>query len=232
MTPPLKILQWNARGLYKSRLEEFKNNLRFHNPHIVLLSETHWKNEYKVKFSSYNSFVLNRVGQGGGVAILTKKNMQATTLDVEPNENFEEIGVTIKLKNKEELEVLSLYCPNGNRCNYEEIENILTNTGNSVIAGGDLNAHSELWEDGYPTNTCGRNIKNYLHNESKFILATPKNLGTKPSLFDNRNATIDLTLCTPDIANLTTIVTGPYWGSDHLPVFMEVKLNSTPQAHH
>lgn len=100
MTPPLKILQWNARGLYKSRLEEFKNNLRSHNPHIVLLSETHWKNEYKVKFSSYNSFVLNRVGQGGGVAILTKKNMQATTLGVEPNENFEAIGVTIKQHRK------------------------------------------------------------------------------------------------------------------------------------
>ncbi len=87
-----------------------------------------------MKFSSYTSFVLNRVGQGGGVAILTKKNMQATTLVVESNENFEAMGVTIKLKNKEELDVISLYCPNGNRCNYEEIKNILTNTGNSATS--------------------------------------------------------------------------------------------------
>jgi hypothetical protein len=41
MIPPIKIIQWNARGLYRSRLEEFKNHLRNHNTHIVLLSETH-----------------------------------------------------------------------------------------------------------------------------------------------------------------------------------------------
>ena len=44
---------------------------------------------------------------------------------------------------------------------------------------------------------------------------------------DNRNATIDLTLCTPDLAKNTTIVTGPYWGSDHLPVIIEPQLNIT-----
>jgi len=227
MTKPLKIIQWNARGLYRSRLEEFKNQLRYHNPHIVLLSETHWKDEYKVKFSAYNSFNLNRASQGGGVAILVKKNIQATLLDFPPHENIEAVGATIRLSNKDIIEVASVYCPNGNRCNYEEIENILTHTGRSAIVGGDLNAHSDLWEDGYPTNASGRNLKQYLQNENKFILATPKSLGTRPSLTDNRNSTIDLTLCTPDLAKNTTIVTGPYWGSDHLPVVIELQINIT-----
>jgi len=112
MTKPLRIIQWNARGLYRSRLEEFKNQLRHHNPHIVLLSETHWKDEYKVKFSAYNSFYLNRASQGGGVAILIKKNIQATLLDFPPHENIEAVGATIRLSNKDIIEIASVYCPN------------------------------------------------------------------------------------------------------------------------
>lgn len=137
------------------------------------------------------------------------------------------IGITIKLKNNQELDVVSVYCPNGSQSNYEELETILNNTGNSAIVCGDLNAHSELWEDGYPTNTSGRNLKHYILNEDKFLLATPKNLGTRPSLTDNRSATIDLTLCTPNLARNTSIVTGPYWGSDHLPVIIEIQANTT-----
>jgi exonuclease III len=209
-------------------LEEFKSHLRLHDPHIVLLSETHWKDEYKVKFSSYNSFTLNRASQGGGVAILIKKNLQATPLAVPSHVNLEAIGASVTLKNQLIIEVISVYCPNGNNCRYEVLENLLTNTGNSAIVGGDLNAHSDLWEDGYPTNTSGRNVKHYIQNEDKFILTTPKNLGTRPSLNDNRSATIDLTMCTPNLALDTTIVTGPYWGSDHLPVIIELKVNATP----
>ncbi len=71
---PFKLLQWNARSLYKSKLVEFKQQLRDLNPHVVLLSETHWKDEYIPKFSAYTPIVLNRSGQGGGVAILAKKS--------------------------------------------------------------------------------------------------------------------------------------------------------------
>ena len=40
--PQINIIQWNARSLYRSKLELFENNLRSSNPSIVLLSETHW----------------------------------------------------------------------------------------------------------------------------------------------------------------------------------------------
>jgi exonuclease III len=171
-------------------LEEFKSHLRLHDPHIVLLSETHWKDEYTVKFSAYNSFTLNWVSQVGGVAILIKKKLQATVA-VSSHINLEAIGASVTLKNQLIIEVISVYCPNGNNCRYEEIENLLTNNGNSAIVGGDLNAHSDQWEDGYPTNASGRYVKQYIQNEDKFILTTPKNLGTRPSLNDNRSATKD-----------------------------------------
>lgn len=116
MTTPLKIVQWNARSLYKSKLQEFKYNLLLTNPHIVLLSETHWKDSYVAQSSAYKPFALNRPTQGGGVAILVKKNIRATPLTFPQSNNIEAIGITIKIRNNTYLDFLSLYCPNGNSC--------------------------------------------------------------------------------------------------------------------
>jgi hypothetical protein len=37
-------------------------------------------------------------------------------------------------------------------------------------------------------------------------------------------------MCTPNLAHLSTAVTGPYWGSDHLLVIIELSINSTPHV--
>lgn len=50
MTEKLTIIQWNARGLTKARLEEFRNYLSSFNLHIVLLNETFWRNIFEIKF--------------------------------------------------------------------------------------------------------------------------------------------------------------------------------------
>ena len=53
-TNKLICLQWNARGLTKSRLEEFRTLLNSHDPAIVFLSETHWNKFFQVKFRNYS----------------------------------------------------------------------------------------------------------------------------------------------------------------------------------
>ena len=58
----LKIIQWNARGLNKSKLTEFKANLDTLDPTMVLLSETHRNNQSKPSFSNYNLVFKNRPG--------------------------------------------------------------------------------------------------------------------------------------------------------------------------
>jgi exonuclease III len=141
MTPPLKIIQWNARSLYKSKLQEFKYNLLLTNPHIVLLCETHWKDHYTAQFSAYQTFALNRPTQGGGVAILVKKNIQTSPLPLPQSSDIEAIGVTIKTRNNTHLDIISLYCPNGNSCRRGNIEAILNAPRNTTIIGGDFNAH-------------------------------------------------------------------------------------------
>lgn len=87
-----------------------------YNPHTVLLSEMHRKDEYKVKFSAYSSCCVNRASQGGEVAILTKKNLQVIPLWIPVSENLEAVGVTIKLTNSDTVDGISLYYLNSNRC--------------------------------------------------------------------------------------------------------------------
>lgn len=69
----LSVVQWNSRGLTRAKLIEFKNCLRTLNPDVVLLSETHWSDNFKVTLQTYNITLKNRLDGYGGVAILTKK---------------------------------------------------------------------------------------------------------------------------------------------------------------
>ena len=159
------IIQWNARGLYRSRLEEFRNNLCSINPHIILLSETHWKSQYNVLFSAFNVIKYNRPTQGGGVAILIKKNIPFSQINLPLFENLEAVGACIKLKNNTSLNLLSIYCPNGNECTYEELEELNLAAGQNAIIGGDFNAHAALWDDYFPPNRCGRLLTKLLEAE-------------------------------------------------------------------
>lgn len=79
---PSKIYQYDEyaknnpmelQGIKKSKLEEFKANIRIINPSIVLLSETHWNKNLNLNFSSYNIIRSDREDSYGGVTILIKK---------------------------------------------------------------------------------------------------------------------------------------------------------------
>ena len=224
MTEPLRILQWNSRSLYRAKLEEFRANLKTFNPLLALISETNWRNEYKVKFTAYNVFSFNRQGPGGGVAILAKKSLRISKLHLPPINNFETIGITVELADGTKLDIISAYCPNGNNCHRDDINLLFNSTGNTAIIGGDFNAHHPIWEDGHPSNKCGRILADILLEESNFILTTPKDLGTRPGTTSAQPATIDLTFMSPDIANLAYTHLGPYWSSDHLPVIIDLQL--------
>nr|CAH0102047.1 unnamed protein product [Daphnia galeata] len=161
----LQILQWNARGLFRAKLQEFRENLRSVNPIFVFLSETHWKNEYTIKFSADNSYLLNRPGQGGGVAILVKKAIQTNILTLPYLPNLEAVGVSVKL-NYSLIDLISVYCPNGNQCNAQEINLLFNTPRNKAIIGGDFNVHSEHTEEAQHLSKYPRLLK--LHYRSYF----------------------------------------------------------------
>jgi exonuclease III len=120
MTNNLICLQWNARELTKSRLEEFRVLLNQLNPDLVFLSETHWSHHFNVKFKFYHVLKRDRqLHRGGGVALLVKKSIQ---FSVKPPINLnaiEAIGATI-FTNSGEVDCFSVYSPKGD-CSSEDI---------------------------------------------------------------------------------------------------------------
>lgn len=51
---PVECMQWNARGLTKSKLSEFKQFLSLEAPDVVLISESHWSDSFLVGFRHYH----------------------------------------------------------------------------------------------------------------------------------------------------------------------------------
>jgi ribonuclease HI/endonuclease/exonuclease/phosphatase family metal-dependent hydrolase len=229
MSEKLKIIQWNARSLYKAKLAQFKVDLNSLDPDIVLLCETFWNDKYKAMFSAYHPFVNNRTDRrGGGVAILVKKNIPAKPHATPSTEKVEAIGIMVKLKTKT-INITSVYCPHGD-CDKKDILDLLNTAGDSAIVGGDFNAHSELWEDSTTPNRAGSALEEALMESSDFTLCTPRNLGTRRG--QGSISTIDLTLATTDLFPIINITKGPNdWRSDHIPVLITVDIHPQRTNH-
>ena len=220
----MKILQWNAAGLYKSKLLMLKADLRLLNPALVILCETGWNDQYKAVFTAYNPFVINRQNQrGGGVAILVKKSIPASPIVIPHLDHIEAVGVTIRAGGRE-VDVVSAYCPHGD-CDIGEIRQLFGAVGEHAIIAGDFNGHSPLWADGRRNNQCGHSLVRFLDEDDRFVLNTPKNLKTRVNPTNGTHSTIDLTFTTVDLGLAASIHLGPRtWRSDHNPIICSIDI--------
>lgn len=221
--PNLTYVQWNARGLTKARLEEFRNFVTSSKPSIILLCETFWNNNFSVKFRSYNVINKNRLDRhGGGVAILIHNSIPHRQLPIANTPTIEAIGISIHTKDLGVVDIISAYCPQGN-CTTEEI-NKLIYRNNHFIVGGDFNAHHGMWSHLTP-NISGKSIHSALMMSPTATLITPHSLETYVHPSTGRTSTIDLTISSPNIACDASITVGPYLGSDHLPIIINTSLS-------
>ena len=74
-TNSLKCIQWNARGLTKSRLEEFRILLNPDDRDLIVLSETFWNNNFIVKLKNYSILKKDRITRRGGFYLKNAKNV-------------------------------------------------------------------------------------------------------------------------------------------------------------
>ena len=83
----------------------------------------------------------------------------------------------------------------------------------------DLNAYHDFWESALPRsrrNRSGLSLSTFLANSATFSLLTPPGLPTRTDSVSGNPSTLDL--CLGNGPLLTTITTGPYMGSDYLPI--------------
>ncbi|KZS10253.1 Uncharacterized protein APZ42_025309 [Daphnia magna] len=222
---PLWLVQWNTRGLTKSRLEEFRNFLSSSTPSIVLLCETIWNNKFSVKFRTYNLINKNRTDRpGGGVAILVHHLIPYTTLVIRTSPNTEAVGISINVTGYGKIDIISVYCPHGD-CTKEEITQLLGSSNtHKTLVGGDPNGHHESWSSNQRPNRSGKSIYSALLETPEFTLITPPKLGTYVNPSTGRTSTLDLTTMSAVLACDATVTLGPYIGSDHLPVIIDNKM--------
>ena len=102
-----KILQWNINGYYK-HYEQLQIILRQHNPTILCLQETNFKNEHQPILKGYAIFTKNRKDTNhasGGITIAITETVRATEIPL--TTNLEAIAVAVSLPTS--INIANLY---------------------------------------------------------------------------------------------------------------------------
>ena len=97
----MRCISWNCRGLGNSRsIQNLREIIRSQRPSLIFLIETLVNDEkieqLRIQLGFDGMFVVNRVGRGGGLALLWKQPMTCNLLSFQ--NNF--IDVSVHVPNK------------------------------------------------------------------------------------------------------------------------------------
>nr|CAI5829658.1 unnamed protein product [Callosobruchus analis] len=211
-------MQWNARSAVSNRNSLVKA-LSDLDIDIALLSETWFKPDRSYNFTGYKVIRQDRQDGTTGVAILIKNNIvfQEINLHNIP-EDMQACAVKI-INSNPPLTLSSIYCPPDVRLSTQNYLSLIDNFTGSIIIGGDFNGHHDLWGS-YKINTAGSNIVNLLNQTDLVIL----NDGSQTKISrSSQHSAVDLTLVSPDMANIITWRVLPdTLGSDYFVILMSI----------
>lgn len=144
------------------------------NPDILLLSETHLKENRQFKISNYNIIRGDRINNnGGGTAIIFKNGLQFKNFRHEINDTFEAVLVDSCL-NSSWVTIISFYGLPKPSIHLELISNFFENLNNNFICGGDFNARLPNM-DNISVNTSGSFFDNLIKNNPNIGAIFPRN---------------------------------------------------------
>ena len=165
-----KLWYTNIDGLMSTRLE-VEELLAREKPDMLALCETKWKDEWGMPDlgkGRYDFWIKNRQGKaGGGVMVLTNKNLRVVRVDIRDN-NAEIVKVIVQTGNEGERIFVGVYVPpKTSSWTSEEYEAMLGDTlkeleelalqSKDVVIVGDFNCKEINWEEG----TCQGGEQSY-----------------------------------------------------------------------
>ena len=244
----LRILQWNAGGLFPSRRAELITFLSGNQYDLIFLQETHFSATKKFQIPGYYTLRLDRTfcrqgpvssgthNTGGGVLTLIHSDLAFSPVSVSSLSSQDLYSdytcVKVLFSNHSPLQFLNLYSPPfrstpsdfRTRTFYPDI---LPNSPDTFIVG-DFNAHHLTWDRLIPPNPCGNDLFRWITSSGLEILNDP----ASPMLLHHSTgsrSSPDISLASASLAPHCEWRTLPGLGSDHLPI--EIVLPLSPVHH-
>ena len=226
----LKLLQWNAKGI-RTNMVELEDRIRKFNLDIIMIQETKLRAlDKNPAIKGYSTVRKDRgVGSGGGLLFFIKEDILFTTIDNTPSAQNSLLEIqSIELRAKPFVKTLlsNVYCPPSRGANHgNEFEMSELPHDRNAITGGDLNAHSQMWDRWQPEDSLGSNLEEWLMEKDVCIAkngaATRNNPGTGGS------SAPDVTLVHSSWLDRVEWSTTECLGSDHLPILITVDCQVT-----
>lgn len=224
-TQGIRIVTWNAATL-PTRIGELREFVSRHEPDIILVQETQLRPNNRVTIPNFICYRDDKEAPTQmcpfpkhGTAIFIRNTIPHDSI---PSPNLVHIQATIlriKPQGLHQFHIASVYVKNKpSKLTFPDELETLVAGHNSLILGGDFNAHHRRWTSNY--NPAGSMLSNFADTNSFEVLAPPT-----PTRYGYRSqTTIDLFLIR-DIPYHHDIRSIPELSSDHNPVLCDFYTN-------
>ncbi|KAG0420010.1 hypothetical protein HPB47_003735 [Ixodes persulcatus] len=231
---PLRILQWNCRGLSQRRAE-LNHRLKDQTFDILLLQET--KTD-QITIPGYKQYYMPSIKHTykkeekiqAQAAIFIQEKMHHIIIDTSRwcTELQEVVAIRVALQSTERrLTIASAYLRPQKKRDYSWIMHLRKDYPDDfMVLGGDLNVHVESW--GQPNKNPHAKALYEIMEQADVTMANDPTKPTRyPTIANQRESIIDITLTPANTARiLHWTVLDDAWGSDHFPIIIELNIGA------
>ena len=220
----LTFLLWNARSLPR-KTAELQMYLQDTLPSVVGLCETWLPPHLSLRFPGYTIYRKDRhQGRGGGVLLALRDELSHSMLPLPqwPAGHLEAVAARVSLR-QGWLTVAVFYNPGG-AASFQELDHYFSSLPPPVLLMGDFNAHHQCWAPDlspHQHNPSGNAIFKIVMDSPHLSFLSPPGLATRFHPHTGASSVLDLFIGDPAFRT-STFSTGPYMGSDHIPVLASV----------
>lgn len=212
---------WNADGVTPKRneLEEFVNRYSLD---LVTINETWLKASSKFKLANFTTYRADRLGDGGGTAILVKKNLKHyEEAKIEGMEHVEANCVVLQTSTGN-VRIISAYARPGTRLPTKDLDILFKSTNTPTIVLGDLNSKHPAWNS-RTWNKKGMTLLDYYWKEGLEVKSSPS-----PTFYNKVRPQdppdwLDVSVSKGFTVNIIDSVDDLSF--DHLPVLCKIPVN-------
>ncbi len=163
------FLHINIRGI-SGKKEELIQQLNEKNISAASINETFLTNKSRINIPGYNIIRKERQSrQGGGVAILIRKNIEYSEIDyglsLQQLNGNEYVAIRMKNHLHHLITIISIYCPPGTRPSAELFQAIFTSDHTIIMVNA---KHTDFYCN--TTNTNGNALKQILNNNTNLSI--------------------------------------------------------------